>query len=47
MPGNKFVGAVDSAVPCSMMIEIARSFSNYLRKRKATVIKFNAVLRLQ
>lgn len=40
-PGNKFVGAIDSAVPCSMMIEIARSFQSYLKTRKAMVNKIN------
>ncbi|XP_074593933.1 glutaminyl-peptide cyclotransferase-like isoform X2 [Brevipalpus obovatus] len=30
-PGNKFVGAIDSAVPCSMLIELARALRPSLR----------------
>ncbi|XP_053207689.1 glutaminyl-peptide cyclotransferase-like [Panonychus citri] len=33
-PGRQFVGATDSAVPCAMMIEIARHFSTSLIKHK-------------
>ncbi|XP_015787280.1 glutaminyl-peptide cyclotransferase-like protein isoform X2 [Tetranychus urticae] len=33
-PGKNFVAATDSAVPCSMMIEIARHFSSSLQKHK-------------
>ena len=34
--GKEFLGATDSAVPCSMMIHLARSLDSALKKRKLT-----------
>jgi hypothetical protein len=37
---STFVGAVDSAVPCAMLLDMARRLGPFLAEREVTLLKF-------
>ena len=42
-PGEDFIGATDSAVPCAMMIELAYSLNDLLKEDRNNNVSLNAL----